>query len=33
MIQARIVFELDAAGKAKSLTLFQAGQELKGLKK
>lgn len=33
MIQARIVFELDAAGKATSLTLFQAGQELKGVKK
>jgi hypothetical protein len=33
MIQARIVFELDAAGKAISLTLFQSGQELKGLKK
>lgn len=33
MIQARIVFELDAAGKSISLTLFQSGQELKGLKK
>jgi CubicO group peptidase (beta-lactamase class C family) len=33
MIQARIVFEIDAAGKAVSLTLFQAGQELKGVKK
>lgn len=33
MIQARIVFELDATGKATSLTLFQSGQELKGLKK
>jgi D-alanyl-D-alanine-carboxypeptidase/D-alanyl-D-alanine-endopeptidase len=33
MVQARIVFELDASGKATSLTLFQAGQELKGLRK
>ncbi|WP_339723838.1 serine hydrolase [uncultured Paraglaciecola sp.] len=33
MVQARIVFELDAAGKATSLTLFQSGQALKGLKK
>ncbi|MEP2788646.1 MAG: serine hydrolase [Kangiellaceae bacterium] len=29
-VQARIVFELDKSGKAISLTLFQAGQELKG---
>lgn len=33
LVQARIVFELDTIGKAISLTLFQAGQELKGLKK
>lgn len=32
MIAAKIVFELDAAGKAKSLILFQSGQELKALK-
>ena len=29
-VQARIVFELDKSGKAISLTLYQAGQELKG---
>ena len=29
-VQARIVFELDDKGKAISLALFQAGQELKG---
>lgn len=29
-VQARIVFELDEKGKAISLTLYQAGQELKG---
>ncbi|MBU3005527.1 serine hydrolase [Paraglaciecola arctica] len=33
MVQARLVFELDIAGNAKSLTLFQSGQTLKGLKK
>ncbi len=31
-VQARIVFELNEKGKAISLTLFQAGQELKGAK-
>ena len=30
-VQAKIVFELDKKGKAISLTLFQAGQELKGM--
>jgi len=30
-VQAKIVFELDEKGKAISLTLFQAGQELKGV--
>ena len=29
-LQAKIVFELDGEGKATGLTLFQAGQELKG---
>lgn len=33
MLQAKIVFELDSIGKAKSLTLFQSGQELTGIKK
>jgi hypothetical protein len=33
MVQARIVFELDATGTATSLTLFQAGQALKGIRK
>ncbi len=32
-VQAKIIFELDNEGKAISLTLFQAGQILKGVKK
>jgi D-alanyl-D-alanine-carboxypeptidase/D-alanyl-D-alanine-endopeptidase len=32
LVQAKIVFEFSSDGRAKSLTLFQAGQELKGVR-